>query len=130
MVEDEVTDGKRIAQLLASELNGLEVGPLTDLSVTDADSDAEPSPDGTKAFGLSVDGREIATVEMYPALVTVTFQEGTVPQEIGDDSGLLEDSEDAVRVRSGAEVKRAVDLVRSALGRLNDGQELGDDRNG
>lgn len=49
MVDDRLTDGRRIAQLLASELTG-GVDRLTRLSVTDADPDVEPMTDGALAY--------------------------------------------------------------------------------
>jgi predicted acetyltransferase len=41
MVENRITDGKRIAQLLASELTGLEQPPLDRIEVVDATPDVE-----------------------------------------------------------------------------------------
>jgi hypothetical protein len=49
MVEDRLTDGRRIAELLASELDGLG-GALAAVAVVDADRDAEATPDGAYAY--------------------------------------------------------------------------------
>jgi len=49
MVEDRLSDGVRIAELLASELAG-DAGRLAGLSVTDADPDVEPTADGALAY--------------------------------------------------------------------------------
>jgi hypothetical protein len=51
MVEDRLTDGVRIGQLLASEVSGNE-GGLRDLALADADPDAEPTPDGALAYRI------------------------------------------------------------------------------
>lgn len=51
MVQDRLRDGKRIAQLLASEVEG-DVGRLASLSVVDADPGVEPTTDGAFAFAL------------------------------------------------------------------------------
>ncbi|GAA0518059.1 hypothetical protein SAMN04488066_1198 [Halorubrum aquaticum] len=51
MVEDRLTDGVRIGQLLASEVTG-DRGRLRGLDVTDADPDVEPTADGALAFRL------------------------------------------------------------------------------
>ena len=51
MVEDRLTDGVRIGQLLASEISGNE-GRLRDLALADADPDAEPTPDGALAYRI------------------------------------------------------------------------------
>jgi hypothetical protein len=49
MVEERLTDGVRIAQLLASEVQG-GVGALATCRVVDADRDVEPTPDGALAY--------------------------------------------------------------------------------
>ncbi|MWV63731.1 hypothetical protein GRS48_02670 [Halorubrum sp. JWXQ-INN 858] len=53
MVTDRLTDGVRIAQLLASEVTGNR-GRLRDLVVTDADPDVEPTVDGALAYSLAL----------------------------------------------------------------------------
>lgn len=51
MVVERLTDGKRIAQLLASEVEG-GVGALSALAVVDADPEVTPSVDGAFGFRL------------------------------------------------------------------------------
>jgi hypothetical protein len=97
MIDDRVTDGKRVAQLLASELTGLETGPLSVVDVTDADPAAEPSPAGTVAYRVTAAGAPVATVVMYPERVVVNL------------------GADELVVESGAAVKRTVDTVRERL---------------
>ncbi|WP_159899872.1 hypothetical protein [Salinirussus salinus] len=109
MVEDRVTDGKRIAQLLASELTGLETGPLGAVAVTDADPEAEPSSGGTVAYRVTVEGEAVGAVVMYPGRVVVDL--GVEESETGG----------KLAVESGAAVKRAVDAVREQLRGAADG---------
>lgn len=52
MVEARVTDGRRIAELLASEIDGREDGHLERLAVVDADTDVEPTTDGARAYDV------------------------------------------------------------------------------
>ena len=52
MVTDRLRDGVRIAQLLASEVTG-DQGRLKTLSVADADTDVEPTLDGTLAYRIT-----------------------------------------------------------------------------
>lgn len=61
MVADRLTDGVRIAQLLASEVTGNESG-LRGLTVVDADPDVEATTDGTLAYRIAreYDGEETA----------------------------------------------------------------------
>ncbi|TKX73834.1 hypothetical protein EXE46_12080 [Halorubrum sp. GN11_10-6_MGM] len=56
MVADRLTDGVRIAQLLASEVTGNE-SDLRGLTVVDADPDVEPTADGARAYRI-VRGRD------------------------------------------------------------------------
>lgn len=64
MVADELADGRRVAQLLSSEVHGHERGGLGRLRVVDADPDVEPSTFGAFAYALefrppSADGRAV-----------------------------------------------------------------------
>jgi len=99
MVQDRLRDGKRIAQLLASELTG-DQASLAHVVVADADPDVEPTDDGAFAYrvvhvadsdALTTDDRgrptlaadsagdvdaattEIATVSVFPERARVTF---------------------------------------------------------
>lgn len=99
MVQDRLSDGKRIAQLLASELTG-DQAALAHVVVADADPDVEPTEDGAFAYrvvhvadsdALTTDDRgrptlaadsagdvdaattEIATVSVQPERAHVTF---------------------------------------------------------
>ncbi len=74
MSADRITDGHRIAQLLASEL---ESGASHDaLAVTDADPDVEPTPEGALAYRVLNTARDepIATVYVQPDRVRVEFR--------------------------------------------------------
>ena len=111
MVEDRITDGTRIAQLLASELTGLATPPLDRVAVVDADPDAEPTPEGTLAYGVAVDGERVGSVFVH---------ESAAPDAVptGDDEGLIvRPTDDGVtaRVEYGAAVKRAVDFLAETI---------------
>jgi hypothetical protein len=107
MTDDVVDDPERIAQLLASELTGLEAGRLADVSVTDADRSAEPSPTGTAAYSVEYGGRPIGTVVLYPDAAVVELTQ-TVPT-----------ADDRIRVETGAASKRALDRIRAILAALD-----------
>jgi len=55
MSGDTLTDGKRIGQLLSSEIHGHERGVVGRLAVVDADADIEPTEGGSFAFAIAVD---------------------------------------------------------------------------
>lgn len=65
VVEDRVRGGRRVAELLASEIEGREDGPFDGLAVTDADRDVEPSVDGTRAYDISSDDGVIGQVFLH-----------------------------------------------------------------
>lgn len=135
MTSDRLDDGKRIAQLLASELDG-RGGTLADVSVTDADPDVEPTADGAFAYAVTVGGggsrdeseendrrdERIAEVYVQPDRVRIEFlagQEAAV--EAAGDAGLRvrpkasRPPRTLVFVEDGAEVKRAVPAVTAGL---------------
>jgi len=126
MVEDSVTDGKRIAQLLASELTGLDLGALAGVSVVEAAPEATPSAEGTDAFRLNSRGQTVAVVSMFPdhARVSpagkISHPFRLAPSEAGEHPS-LDISGGALVIRSGGAVKPAVDAIRLFLDRSADG---------
>lgn len=130
MVHDRLTDGKRIAELLSSEVHGRERGPLGRLSVTDADRDVAPTEFGAYAYALSLDGEQIATVHVHPDRAHVEFRAAPdVAAREGRDRGLrtrpkaVEPPRTLVFVEDGAEVKRAVHVLRAVIEALEEGLE-------
>ncbi|MFB6308726.1 MAG: hypothetical protein ABEH35_05280 [Haloarculaceae archaeon] len=112
MVERRITDGKRIAQLLASELTGLETGPLSAVEVTDADPDAEPTGEGTFAYAITRAGERVGAVYVHEtrARVVLSVDAASLPESVAAE---LDESEDepVLWIDSGAAVKHAVDLL-------------------
>lgn len=123
MVDDRITDGKRIAQLLSSELSGRETGPLADVAVADADRSAEPSDEGAVAYRVTYRGERVGTVRIYPEAVDFETADDSslAPDAVVErarDAGLSVSEADGgatVRVESGAAVKRAVDALVAGL---------------
>lgn len=126
MVERALSDGKRIAQLLASELTGREAPPFDAVAVTDADPDVEPSPDGARAYDVrrsTDDGDErVATVFVLPERARVEFAVGLdAATRAAADAGLRVRPKATtppallVFVADGAEVKRVLPVFEAAL---------------
>lgn len=132
MVERQITDGRRIGELLASELTGLDVGVLGAVEVVDADADASPDEGGTQAYRVAYRERVVASVWLYPDSIELRlhggytwsdgsgaagsrFERVTDSEGPGGDKAPTVESEDRLRVDSGAAVKRAVDALRVAL---------------
>lgn len=135
MVEDRVTDSTRIAQLLASELTGLETGPFAHVEVIEANPDASPAPGGTEAYAITYRETRVGSVVLFPDHVelrlvgdagTDSRQDDDRPSEVGVglqdndeapvDAGLAireTDEGPAVRIENGVAVKRAVDVLRT-----------------
>lgn len=130
MVEDRVTDGKRIARLLASELDGREDGPLDRVAVVNARETAEPTEGGAGAYDVAVDGSVVASVSLHPARAELSFVDGVetaagAAESAGlesrrESSGARQASGVGVFVESGAEVKRGVDVVIAVASTLSD----------
>ncbi|MFB6295532.1 MAG: hypothetical protein ABEH66_01665 [Halobacteriales archaeon] len=126
MVEDRITDGRRIAELLASELDGRADGPLDRVKVVNADEDVTPSEDGTRAFDVAVGGSVLANAFVHPERASLSFSRGTdavleAAASEGVDTRREAPSTDThVFVEDGAEVKRAVDVVIALVAALPD----------
>lgn len=76
MVEERVTDGRRIAELLSSELHGREDGALGRVAVVDAVEDVQPTADGALGYRVAADGEAIADVHVHPDRVHLAFSAG------------------------------------------------------
>ncbi len=126
MVTERVTDGRRIAELLASELTARTDGQLSDLGVADADSDAEASAAGTFAYAVTVDGDEpirLAEAFVHPdrlrlefraELETVSSAAAAADLRVRPKDGPLV----LVFVSDGAGIKRALPVIAAAASAL------------
>ena len=134
MVDDELSDGERIARLLSSEIHGHERGVLGRLSVADARESVEPTEQGALAFAVAADDgdgdddgdgndgdeRRVAEVYVHPDRSHVEFRVGArTAAEAGHRAGLrvrpkaVEPPRTLVFVENGAEVKPALRVVRA-----------------
>lgn len=138
MVEERITDGRRIAELLASELDGRGDGVLDRIAVTNADRDVEPTADGARAYDVVVrtaaDESEAETDERL-ARAFVHDDRAHLEFEAGQDAAVEAAEAADLRVRpkatdppktlvfveSGAAVKRASDVVQTVTRSLTDG---------
>lgn len=122
MTSDRITDGRRIAELLASEVSARTDGPLAGLSLVDVRSDAEGSEVSTFVYGIDVDGEtRLADVYIHDDRARLEFRSGlaSVP-EAGEEAGLrvrpkaVEPPRALVFIESGAAVKRVLDVISAA----------------
>ena len=122
MVEERITDGRRIAELLASELDGREDGVLESVQVTNADRDVEPTVDGARAYDVTLtgDAERIAQVFVHDDRARLEFEAGQdVAAETAEEVALrvrpkaTEPPRTLVFVEHGAAVKRGSDVVQA-----------------
>lgn len=129
MVEERIEDGTRIAQLLASELDGRADGGFDALALAEADPDVDPTADGAFAYAVVVerddgatsdDPRRLAEVFVHPDRVRVEFLEDVdEAAERAGEAGLrvrpkaTEPPRTLAFVESGAAVKAAADVFEA-----------------
>lgn len=120
MVEDRVTDGVRIGELLASEIEGRADGPLGALAVTNADPDVEPHVDGARAYDVVRDRTDdrVATVNVHEDRIHLAVgaaqeaaHEAATAADLRTRPKATQPPQTLVFVESGAEVKRATDVL-------------------
>ncbi len=127
MVEKRITDGRRIAELLSSEIDGREDGHLERLAVVDADADVEPTADGARAYDVERNEEDpegavlFARVFIHDDRAHVEFERGQErAAEAAESSGLrvrpkaTTPPKTLVFVEDGGEVKRASDVFDAA----------------
>ncbi|QFU83927.1 hypothetical protein [Natronorubrum aibiense] len=120
MVEDRITDGRRIAELLASELDGRDDGTLASVRVTNADRDVEPTVDGARAYDVTLDDGRLARVFVHDDRARLEFEAGQdVAAETAEECELrvrpkaTEPPRTLVFLEHGAAVKRGADVVQA-----------------
>lgn len=121
MVEDRTTDGRRIAELLASELDGRSDGPLESVAVTNAVPEVEPTDGGARAYDIEIGRSTAATVFVHPERVRIEAAiDGTRIDVTGSDGVSIRRApgtdEAVIVVEYGAAVKRTVDVLMAAVG--------------
>lgn len=125
MVVDRLTDGTRIAQLLASELTGHEAA-FASLSVVDADTDVEPTDDGALAYAVTAADERVAEVYVHPDRARVEFlSHPDVTAEAASEEGLrvrpkaVRPPRTLVFVEDGAQVKWILPAFRALVEALD-----------
>jgi hypothetical protein len=115
-MDDRLAAGRRIAELLASEVEG-HGDELAPLSVGDADSDVEPTDEGALAYRVvhGDDGDGVAAVYVHPDRVRIEFGVAQEAVAAAAESAGLRVRPKAVKpprtlvfVESGAAVKRTL----------------------
>lgn len=125
MVEDRITDGRRVAQLLASEIRGHERGSIGRLAVVDV-REVEGDASGEFAFGVDADAgsqvRRVADVYVHDDRARVEFREAPeVAADAGQEAGLrtrpkaVQPPRTVVFVEDGVEAKRALTPFRAVV---------------
>lgn len=112
MVEKRINNGRRIAELLASELEGLEMGQLVDISVVETNPEADP---GDIDYGIAHEGQLIGHVRIRQDGAVITLDDGWPNETSTLPDGLRLENPDEMVVEYGAAVKRAVDAIHDAL---------------
>jgi hypothetical protein len=126
MVEDRIRSGRRLAELLSSELHGRESGPLGRLAITNADPEVEPNEAGAYAYAITLRNERIATVNVHPDRLHLAIERGLdTAVEAGTEACLrvrpkaVEPPQTLVFIEDGAEVKRATDVLAAVVVALN-----------
>lgn len=120
MTRDVLRDGRRIAELLASEVEGHEDPPLDRLAVGDADRDAEASPHGTFAYEVTRDGDPVGEVYLHEDRIRLElWTRLDAARAAAEEAGLrtrpkaVDPPRLVVFVENGAEVKRTLPVLRA-----------------
>jgi len=127
MVEERIEDGTRIAQLLASELDGREDGGFAEMALAEADPDVDPTADGAFAYAVHFErageDERLAAVFVHPDRVRVEFVASVErAADRASEAGLrvrpkaVDPPRTLVFVESGAAVKRVADVFEGLVG--------------
>jgi hypothetical protein len=116
MVDERLSDGVRVAELLASEL------VAAGLTVTDADPEVDPTVDGARAYEVRDGDDPLATVFVHPERARIEFRAGQrAAADAAREAGLrvrpkaTDPPRTLVFVADGVEVKRVLPVVEAAV---------------
>ena len=136
MVQERLTDGYRIGELLASEIDGRQSGTLAPLAVANADRTVEGTPEGERAYDVRLlasdrdsrreptpddDGELFAQVFVHEEGATVALEaDSPAARNVAESAGLDVDQEWrtgtlAIGLDYGAQSKRAIDVLEAAI---------------
>jgi hypothetical protein len=126
MVEEEITDGRRIAELLASELDGRRGGGLDRVAVVDPNADVTPTADGARAYDVHCDGDSLARVFVHPESARIAFHVDAaafaadidaagVPDDAVENGVTAAADRNHLVVPTAAATKRATDAVQAIV---------------
>lgn len=118
MVDNQVSDGTRIAELLASELDGRTDGWFDQVTIANVNHDVEPAVEGRAAYDIVSNEDTLGTVYLQPNRVRfeVTARIGDL-QAAADEVGLPVRSKSstppivAILLENGAAVKKSLDVL-------------------
>lgn len=134
MVEDTVDDGRRIAELLSSELSGRSDGVLAAVRVVDPDREVEGTPEGVRAYDVQGGGSTVASVYVHETRARLTVTAGTdSARQAATETGLRTRAvatptpQVHVFIENGAEVKRVLSVVRAVVTDATGGEASAED---
>lgn len=122
MVEDRITDGQRIAELLAAELDGRTDRGLDRVAVVETAGDGPPASRGERAYAVTTDAERLATIRIHPDRVRLTVHvRSERVRAAASEAGLQvtggPDGPVSVCIENGAAVKRLIDVIAAVLPR-------------
>lgn len=122
MVEEEIKDGERIADLLASELEGFEEPPFDLIGLLDGSNDTAGRTDGDMAFSVDYRDERLCEVLIHPDRIVLEFRMAQASiAEAGRNAELrvrpkaTDPPATLLFVERGADVKRVIDVLRESL---------------
>lgn len=122
MVEETVDDGRRVAELLSSELSGRSDGVLSQVSVANPDRDVSGSPAGDRAYDVAYADDVIGAVFVHDTRARLVIEVGVeAARAVAADAGLEvrgsggASPDTIVLLEDGAAVKQVIPAVRAAV---------------
>lgn len=120
-MKDRISDGVRVAELLASEIDGREDTPFADLVITNTDTDVTPTADGAHAYDITVEEETVAEVVVQPERARLVFYSGLpAAKDTASDESLRARTVGNpprlyVFIPDGVAVKRALPVIAAAV---------------
>ncbi|MFW6385388.1 MAG: hypothetical protein ACOCY7_04555 [Halodesulfurarchaeum sp.] len=122
MVEEEIRDGDRIADLLAHELEGFEEPPFDSIRIVEPAVDDSDASGGDVAFSVDYRDQRLCEIQIQPDRILLEFR--MVPDSIVEAAQAVDlrvrpkatdPPSTLLFVERGADVKRVIDVLRESL---------------
>ncbi|MFB6254827.1 MAG: hypothetical protein ABEI06_09460 [Halobacteriaceae archaeon] len=125
-MENTIDDGKRIAELLSSEVTGHETELLDEMTIVNVNEDVSPSVEGDRAYDINYRSSQMASIFIHEDRAHIELREGLESaKEAAHNQDLrirpvgTSPPHLTIFLENGADVKQVIPILKAAANSIN-----------